>query len=231
MSAAPDPDFATPHERFDARLQRRSATVLKARILQAERESVQGAAQSLADDATIERAAALVVKARRRHILGTGKSHGYAALLAGDLESSLTHVNLVAPNGLNLLSDVRDSDVLVAISLRRYRRDTVMIARQFAQAGGTLVLVTDQSQSPLADFAAEQVVVSTGSASYADSPTALALVLHLIASLTAASAKGASRRLRERDRLGSELQLYYDDGDEATASAVIAAAKEDAALS
>ncbi|MFC4223266.1 MurR/RpiR family transcriptional regulator [Lysinibacter cavernae] len=214
MSEQAADQFATPHERFDARLQRRSATVLKARIAQAERDSMLAAVEAVQSDSSIEHASALIVKARRRFILGSGKSRGYATLLAGDLDASLTHIALVgssSSDALSLLSDVRATDVLVVVSLSRFRRDTISIAQRFAEAGGVVVLITDSPNSPLAPFAEVQVVVATGSASYTNSPTALVLALHLIASITAASAKGAGRRLHERDRLSTELELYYDN--------------------
>ncbi len=59
-----------------------------------------------------------------------------------------------------------------------------------------------------AQLADQSIFVATGSASYVDSPTVIASVLHVLATLTTASAKGARRRLGERDRLNTELGLY-----------------------
>src|SRR5918994_493581 len=63
--------------------------------------------------------------ARRRFIVGSAKSFSYASLLAFDLSAGLSHVTLIdgtVVRGVDVLSDVRSSDVMVAFSLRRYRR-------------------------------------------------------------------------------------------------------------
>src|SRR5690606_25414546 len=99
----------------------------------------------------------------------------------------------------------------VAFSLRRYRRDTIDIAHAFVDAGGQLVAITDAPDAPLAGIADQAIVVGTESASYADSPTVIAAVVHVLATLTTASAKGARRRLSERDRLDAVLGLYQDE--------------------
>lgn len=207
-------DPNSPHERFDARLQRRSSIALKARILQAERSSLEQMAVKFGTDVAIERAAALIVKARRRFIYGAAKSYGYAALMANDMDSSLTHVHLVdgtVNSALDLLSDVRSSDVLVVFSLRRYRRDVVEVATKFKEAGGVLIAITDSLDAPLVAVADEFVVVDTHSESYVDSSLGIVLALHLLSALTAASSKGAGRRLLERDKLSAELNLYIGD--------------------
>lgn len=210
----PEQNLSSPHERFDARLQRRSAAALKTRVLQAEAKVLNEAVEQLSADVSIERAAALIVSARRRYIYGEAKSFSYASLLASDLKASLTHVHLIdgtVVQPLDVLSDVRATDVLVVFSLRRYRRNVVEIAKRFAERGGTLIVVTDSADSPLAPHAEEVVVVHTDSASYRDSPLAVVLATHLISTLTTASAKGAGRQLLEKDALSAELNLYIGD--------------------
>lgn len=206
-------ELSSPHERYDARLQRRSSTLLQHRVVEQERASIGEALdQILADDA-IAQAAARIVAARRRFIIGSAKSFSYASLLAFDLGVGLSQVTLIdgtVVRGVDVLSDVRSSDLMVAFSFRRYRRDTVDIARRFTEAGGELVAVTDFEDAPLAKLADQCIYVATGSASYVDSPTVVASVLHVLATLTTASAKGARRRLVERDRLNTELGLYVN---------------------
>ena len=114
---------------------------------------------------------------------------------------------------LTVLTDVRSSDVLIAFSMRRYREETVRFGRLFHEAGGQLVVITDSDQAPLAEVATAVIRVHTGSASYADSPTAVAAVCHLLSALTTASAKGARRRLAGRDRYAAELGLHHPEPD------------------
>lgn len=213
MSAAEE--LSSPSQRFGARLQRpSSAAALQARVIEQETRTLAEALERVAADGSVAAAAALVVAARRRFVAGTGKSFAYASLLAVDLSAGLANVTLVdgtLVRHLDVLADVRDTDVLVAVSLRRYRRETVALAERFAAAGGAVVAITDTASSPLVRVAGQAIVVPTASASFADSPTAVAAVVHLLATLTTASAKGARRRLAERDRLAHDLDLYWED--------------------
>ncbi|SCL70647.1 MurR/RpiR family transcriptional regulator [Micromonospora peucetia] len=205
---------STPSERFDRNVQRRSAQVLKQRVLEQQRTEFGKALAWAAEQDTIEQAAALIVSARRRYLLGYGKSLSFASLLASDLSAGLSGVHLVdgaALRALDVLGDIRQGDLLVAVSLARYRRETIDIASAYVRHGGQLVLVTDAEDAPLADSAAVRIVIRTDSASYANSPTSVVLALHLLATLTIASSKGAGRRLRERDALAAELDLYPEE--------------------
>ncbi|WP_020574750.1 MurR/RpiR family transcriptional regulator [Actinopolymorpha alba] len=203
---------SSPDERYGARLRRRSSsTLLLDRLLEHETANLADTAQRIREDGTLERAAATIVAARRRFVIGGAKSAAYAALLAIDLSASLANVTLIdglAARPVDILCDVRTDDVLVAFSLRRYTRHTIAVAREFAAAGGTVVGITDDEGSSLAQFADVAIVVGTRSASYVDSPTAVAAVTHILATLTAASAKGARRRLTRREAVTRELEIY-----------------------
>ncbi|WP_244857806.1 MurR/RpiR family transcriptional regulator [Agromyces archimandritae] len=204
--------LSSPQARYGERLRRNvSATALQERVMDAETASLAHTFERLRADAALPDAAAILLGARRKYIAGEGKSAAYAALLNADLASTVPNVYFVdghALTTLTVLSDVRPSDVLVLFSMRRYRRETVTLGRLFHEAGGSLVVVTDREDAPLAEYADSLIVVDTGSASYADSPTAIAAVCHLLSALTTASAKGARRRLAVRDELLDDLALY-----------------------
>lgn len=208
--------LATPDERYGARLQRRStATALLQQVVAQETANLTATLERLQADGSLEQAARRIVAAKRRFVTGGSKSWSYASLLATDLSASMAGVTLIdgtVVRAVDVLSDVRHGDVLVAFSLRRYARSTIVVAEEFAAAGGTVVGVTDDPQSAVARGADVAVVVSTDSASYADSPTAVAAVVHVIATLSAASAKGARRRLARRDVLTARLGVYAEEG-------------------
>lgn len=207
----------TPGDRFRAHMQSQTSANLATKLIRSELDNLAEVFERLNTDGSVRRAAALTVAARRRFVIGAGKSHAYANLLASDLSAAVAQVSLVddsTMSTLDLLSDVRESDVLIAFSFRRYRRTTVEVARQFLDAGGTVIAITDAADSPLGLFASECVEVCTDSTSYADSPTAVAATIHLLATLTTASAKGARRRFAERDRISAALGLYLNDTSE-----------------
>jgi DNA-binding MurR/RpiR family transcriptional regulator len=206
--------LSSPEDRYAARLQKRSsASVLRARIVESEKRILAETFDHLGEDDALVRAPAHIVAARRRYVLGAGKSFAYATLLAWDLSAGLAQVLLIdeaAVRSLDVLPEVRPTDVLVVFSFRRYRKQSILIAEQFAAAGGTVIAVTDSATAPISVIATETVVVPTSSASYADSPTAVAAVIHLLSTLTIASAKGARRRFAEREQLGHILNEYVE---------------------
>lgn len=211
--------LTTPDQRFGARLGKHtpdrpsSAAALQARLIRRETHTLDEAFDRVSADGSVLSAASAVVAARRRFVIGTGKAFAYASLLAIDLSAGLAHVSLVdgtLVRHLDILTDVRDTDVLVAFSFRRYRRETVTFAEQFAAAGGSVIAVTDDDDAPLTRIAEHVVVVPTDSASHVDSPTAVAAVAHLLATLTTASAKGARRRLAERERIAGALDIHWE---------------------
>jgi DNA-binding MurR/RpiR family transcriptional regulator len=203
----------SPAERFERNVHRRSAQVLKHRVLEQQRTAFGKALSWAAEHDAIEQAAARIVSARRRYLLGNGKSLAYASLLAADLSAGLSGVHLVdgaTVRPLDVLGDIRQGDLLVAVAMSRYRKDTVRVAEAYVAHGGELVLITDADDAPLTALARTRVVIGTDTASYASSPTSVVLALHLLATLTIASSKGAGRRLHDRDALAAELDLYVD---------------------
>ncbi|WP_232665389.1 MurR/RpiR family transcriptional regulator [Pseudonocardia sp. TRM90224] len=208
----------SPGDRFGARLQRRStAAALLQRVVAQETATLAATFERVQADGSLEAVARRVVAAKRRFVTGGSKSWSYASLLATDLSASLANVTLIdgtVVRAVDVLCDVRPDDILIAFSLRRYARSTVVMAEEFAAAGGTVVAIVDDPGCSVARVAAQNVVVSTDSASYADSPTAVAAVVHALATLCAASAKGARRRLARRDAVTERLAVYEpESGD------------------
>lgn len=206
-----DRRLVTQGARFGARLRGTSAQKVRERVMEKEMAALSATFDHLRGDDSILRAATAIVSSRRRYIAGVGKSAAFASLLAGDLAAGLANVFQIDGQGLHsidVLVDVRPQDVLVCFSVRRYRMETIELGREFLRAGGTLVVVTDSPDAPLALDGAIVIVVETGSGSYADSPTSVAAVCQLLSTLTIASAKGARRRLQTRDALGDTLHQY-----------------------
>lgn len=210
-----DRELSSPGDRYGERFRTNiSAEALQARVIETETRSLALTFADLTARGDVSRAVALILGARRRYLTGRGKTAAYAALLGADLSTTLSNVFVVDDRGLTdltVLTDVRASDVLIAFSLRRYRDETVRFGELFRAAGGELIVVTDSPSAPLADAASVLLPVRTHSASSSDSPTAVAAVCHLLSTLTAASAKGARRRLAARDLLAAELDLYHPD--------------------
>lgn len=193
-----------------------SAAELLQRVAERERENLRHTLESLTEGGELELAAQRVTAARRRFVLGSDKSAAYAALLATDLSAGMSNVTLIeagTARSLDVLCDVRAGDVLVTFSLRRYARRTLTFAETFKREGGTVIGITDDPGSRLAGLSDVAVVVGTSSVSHADSPTAVAATVHILATLATSSAKGARRRLDKRAELARALDVYVMNGE------------------
>ena len=186
--------LSSPGKRFGARLQERSlSAILQQRVIDNEKRMLDAALTHVQSGGSAIAVAGIVVAARRRFVIGTGKSFAYATLLARDLSGGLAQVYLIdetVNRSIDILSETKSTDVLIAFSFRRYRRDTLELCRQFIAAGGIVVAITDESDSPITALATASICVPTDSVSSTDSPTAVAAVVHLVTTLCTASAKG-----------------------------------------
>lgn len=209
-----DRSLSSPDIRYTARLAGRDGgRELLGRMIAREQQNLRITLESGDTTGAFELAAGRIVAARRRFVAGDLKSAAYAQMLGAELSQSMSNVTFVDGSSvrpLDVLCEVRASDVLVAFCFRRYSRRTVTIAREFRAAGGAVIGVTDSADSPLGQVSDLPVVVSTSSVSHADSPTAVAAAVHVIATLATASAKGAARRLDRRNQLAAALQSYEE---------------------
>jgi DNA-binding MurR/RpiR family transcriptional regulator len=180
-------------------------------VLRREQDNLAQTLGTFQVNGALEMAAAAILASRRRWVIGDMKSMGYAALFASDLSTALRDVNLISPTSaaaITALSDAHSTDSLTAFSFRNYSMFTLGVASEFHRLGGTIIAVTDDYASPICDVADHVLAVTTGSDSATHSPTAVTAVGHILASLSGAGAKGASRRSRRLHELAEAMQCY-----------------------
>jgi DNA-binding MurR/RpiR family transcriptional regulator len=183
------------------------------RVLRREQDNLAQTLHAVASNGALELAAQAVLAARRRWVFGDLKSTGYAALLATDLTAALRDVSLIQPtpaSAVTALTDAQAGDVLIAFSFRSYSQLTLRLAREFHVLGATVIALTDAYSSPITAFADHVLPINTGSESATHSPTAVVAVGHVLASLSAAGAKGAARRAQRRAEAARSLACYVD---------------------
>jgi DNA-binding MurR/RpiR family transcriptional regulator len=206
--------LATPDLRFTVRDVEHGDRSGLRRICAYEQENLAETLSSLQANGALELAARAILTSRRRWILGDMKSAGYATLLATDLAAVLRDVTLVQPNSagaLAALSDAHRTDTLTAFSFRNYSALTLRVAREFQAIGATVIALTDSHTSPIGEFADHVLPINTRSVTMTHSPTAVAAAGHLLASLAAAGAKGAVRRIERRKDLARAIRCYSDE--------------------
>jgi DNA-binding MurR/RpiR family transcriptional regulator len=161
-----------------------------------------------------ELAVALLASARRVFCLGFGNSAYLAGLAAANLapfcDAQAISLEGGNENAAYRLATIRPEDVLLAISLPRYSRDTVQLARFAVDRGATLLVITDSPASPLAALSSHVLYAVADHPVLAASGTAaLALIESLVSAVMVQN--------KEAVRLSAELSesmlqyLYWND--------------------
>jgi len=169
--------------------------------------------QELSTPASIDRfraAAEIIAKARRVFCLGlrsafsVAYSFHYARALFG-AESVLVD----GPGGIatDALRTIGAGDVLLAISVKPYTRQTVQAARYAGKRGARVIAVTDSEVSPLAALARETLIVGT------ETPSFFHTMAPAFAAIECLTALVAARRGKEtlKSLASSEQQLEAFD--------------------
>ncbi|HSV54693.1 MAG TPA: MurR/RpiR family transcriptional regulator [Burkholderiaceae bacterium] len=218
-------------QRFQQALAPDAAYALRARALQAEARRDSGWLEALNEaqhanaasacglntPVQFEQAALSMLKAQTVYFLGLRASHGLAFHL-------YYSYRLLSPNGVlvqdmggtmsDQLARMGPRDLLVAISLAPYTRQTVLAAEQAVQQGVPLLALTDSALSPLARVAGQTLLFRAQGSSYFQSMVgALALAEALAA---AVAVRGGAKVLAHLQAAQSQLTrqgAYWEKTD------------------
>lgn len=162
----------------------------------------------------LEAAADAMLKACRIYFLGLRASHGLALHLHytyGLLASNGVLVQGLGGTLSDQIGEMGRGDLLVAMSLAPYTRQTVDAVTQALGQGVDLMVLTDSALSPIARSAAHTLLFRADSPSYFQSMVgALALAEALAAAVAVRGGRKVLARLQSRQsRLDSE-GAYWD---------------------
>jgi DNA-binding MurR/RpiR family transcriptional regulator len=167
--------------------------------------------QPAALDALVE-AAERLHRARRIYCLGLRSSHSpawhlhYVLSIAGRQSIMLDAVGGI---GADTLGSATSDDVLVAVSVLPYTRQTVELTEYARSCGVSVIAITDSPVAPLAQLAACTVVVSTESPSFLHTMSPAFVVTEILGSLVAGQAGDvAGEALSRVDRQSAALNTH-----------------------
>lgn len=170
---------------------------------------------ALADAAGLEslvEAARHIERARRVYCLGLRSSYPvawhlhYMLALAGGNTMMLESAGGIGPD---VLSSATPHDVLVAISVMPYTRQTVEIVDYAQSLGVQIVAITDSPVAPLAQVAAAAVVVPTESPSFLHTMAPAFMVAEILGALVAGhGGEFATEAIARADRQSAALNTH-----------------------
>lgn len=142
---------------------------------------------------------------RRLRLVGGRFSHMLAEYLAAHLHIVRGDVVCLSAGDMSragALLDASRRDVFVVFDYRRYQPSTIELASTAAAAGATIVLLTDQYLSPIADVAEAVLPARVDAPSPFDSLVpAMALVESLVAGVSDKLGPAARKRVRHLEEL------------------------------
>lgn len=165
------------------------------------------------DEPTVDRAIAALLKARRIFIIGYGASHHVGAFLEDGLLLYLEADVIFATarggpeRASNQMLSAGPDDLVVAISLPRYSRSTLELAKFAKQRNAMLLAITDRPSSPLVAIADMTLFAPARNNFLPNSPTAAFAVADALITTLARERPDAVEALKALSE--SQLWLFH----------------------
>lgn len=190
-------------------------TSLSARInnhCQRQTENLQRTAEHLSET-ELDKAAQLLVKARRVRIAGRRQSYGLATMfnyMLGLIRGGVGVVGSAGEGQAQTLAELDQRDLLVMFGSEPYSRDSVTLAQLACELKLPLLALTDSYHSPLAQLADASLLTQNASPLYTNSMVATVfmmetLLLHTARQLGDKAVAQLSRREELINRLNDEF--------------------------
>lgn len=166
------------------------------------------------DVGELEATARLIASARTAYVVGVRGSYSLAHNFHYVARMALPGIQLVPRQASTPLDDILAigaDDVVVAITLAPYARETVEAAQFAAERGAAVVAVTDSRGSPVARVARHLFVAPSGTPQYFNSIVAAGAVLEtLLAMIVVTGDQRMLTSIRLYDQMRRERSAYWD---------------------
>ena len=177
-------------------------------VIQSDMEKLRQTEEKLSREA-FHAAAQAILGAKRVYIVGARSTAMLAGFLGYYLNYMLNNVHVVTASGTGEMFErivgIRPEDVLIAFSFPRYSASTAKAADYCRSTGATVIAITDNPDSPLAQCADHLICAKSDMVSLVDSLVApLSVVNALIVDI-------ASRREKELHQTLDALEHIWDE--------------------
>ena len=181
-------------------------------VLQSDAEKLRQTAENLERD-TFQAAVNAVLGARRIYIIGVRSVAPLANFLGHYLSYMFNNVRTITASGTGEMFEqivgVGREDVVIAFSFPRYSAATVKAAEYCRTTGATVVAITDNRESPLAQTSDYVICAKSDMVSLVDSLVApLSVVNALIVAIAAKREKELHRTFDALERIWDQYHVY-----------------------
>jgi DNA-binding MurR/RpiR family transcriptional regulator len=179
-----------------------------ARVMQGDIDNIRQTLHETSPE-SFEQAVQLILGARRVYVTGLRSAASLATFMSFCLNWVLGNAHALisgVEDWLEQMIDLRQEDLVIAISFPRYTRKTVEIVQHAREQGAKVLAITDSVISPLARHATVVLPAKSQIQSYIDSFTAPLSLINSI--LTAVAQRQRDRTLASLNRLEAEWKKY-----------------------
>lgn len=182
------------------------------RVLSMDIERIRHTADDI-DRRAFDEAVDHISSAKNIYILGMRASSYLAGFMNYGLRMIFDNVRLIQTTSGNemfeQLMNVKEGDVVIAISFPRYSRSIIKCVSFAKKAGAYVIAFTDSPESPIAENATETLVAQSDMASFTDSLVApMSVINALIVALSRKNDELLSSRLRRLEDIWDEYSVY-----------------------
>ena len=165
------------------------------------------------DRNALDRAVKALAGADQVLVVGMQESHSAANYLQSIAAMAFPNWHLVVQHNGEfacLLKPLKDTDVLVAISIEPCAADTIKVARHASDCGARVVGITNQRTSPLAAYADDILLVSIQSPGFFQSYVAITGLVEVLVGMAVAHAgHSVIENIDQQERRRREMGAYW----------------------
>ncbi len=181
-------------------------------VLQSDLESIRMTGEAL-DRSELDRAVQTIMDARNIYIVGVRSSAAIALYMSHYFRNIFDNVRLVSSTATSEMMEqmlhVGEHDVVMGISLPRYSSRTVKLLKFAKDNGAKVVVITDSTDAPTAQYADHTLLAKSDMVSVVDSLVApMSLVNALIVAISRRREQELSGVFENLERIWEEYEVY-----------------------
>jgi DNA-binding MurR/RpiR family transcriptional regulator len=200
----------TPHQRIEITKLRMGSGDILSKVMESDIAKIRTTLEKI-NKIVFYNSVDAILSAKNIYIIGARSTEPLAKILEYNLSLIFDNVKLIRPNStaeiLEQLFSIGEDDVLIAFSFPRYSSKLVPAVKYAMQNRANIVVITDSTVSPIAEYSTFLLTAQSDMASFMDSFVApLSIINAIIVEIT-------NRREREIIRRFDQLEKVWDEYD------------------
>lgn len=202
----------TPNQRIEVTKQRIGRGDIIDNVMESDISKIKYTLERL-DRKVFSEAVDAILSAKTIYITGARSSEPLARILSYNLSLIFDNVKFVVPTSsaevFEQMYSISSDDTIIAFSFPRYSTKMVNSVKYAGQKGANVVVFTDSTISPLAEYADYLLTAQSDMASYMDSLVApLSIINAIIIEITRRREKEITARFDALENLWDEFEVY-----------------------